>query len=505
MGRNGVVVLGALLPVLACSSFGEEGQSPPTTDPGTTPDDPKKNAPPPPAATPPASELTEQFGYFVTEKGSDESGVGTRASPFKSIGKGLSKAKVDGKRVYVCAGRYIEALTLEDGVSMIGGYDCSQVEWSNSAKKSRVESPTSPALRAKDIKTLTRFEGFDVLAPDAVDPSGSSIGLIAERSDKLTIVSSRIAAGSGAAGKAGVEGVQLTQTGSVNGLGGSPENEYCGFPPCGPPVQTPIAKPGPAGGTSTCSGAAGHNGGAGGRGGSAGMYRALESTVVPNNYFWQTQTAAGGGESKSGAAGAEGPSGAPTPSGSLSANGYAPANGLPGGHGKPGEGGAGGHAAGPPTPDPKFREGEYWYARAGSSGGGGGCPGLAGTPGMGGGASIGAILVLSSVSIEKSAFESGAGGAGGRGTFGSRPTPGGLGATGSAAPGLPGGDGGASGTSGSGGGGPSFAIAHSGPAPNLVASTTKAGAGGAGVAEETAEGKVLPATGKGESKEVFSF
>ena len=347
----GVVAMSLLA---ACSAFGEADteKQPDGTRPGRPADDPKKDAPPPPDATPPASEITEKFGYFVTEKGNDESGDGSRAKPFKTIGKGLEKAKVDGKRIYVCAGKYIEALTLEDGVSMIGGYDCSQPEWSNSAKKSRVESPTSPAVRAKDIKTLTRFEGFDVLAPDATEPSGSSIGLIAEGSDKLTIVSSRITAGTGAAGKAGVEGIQLVQAGNVDGVAGADEGEYCRSPAgCAPPLVAPNPAAGPAGGTSVCTGVAGLNGGAGGKGGSGGMYLSSYNNVL-QEWRWSAASftsAAQPGESKSGAPGANGEPGSPTAAlGQLSPEGYAQADGLPGTNGTPGEGGAGGNGSGPP-------------------------------------------------------------------------------------------------------------------------------------------------------------
>lgn len=511
MGKRvgSVVGLVAMSLLAACSSFGaeDEPKQPDGTTPGR-PDDPKKNAPPPSTTTPPASEVTEQFGYFVAEKGNDETGDGTRAKPFATLGKGLSKAKVDGKRIYVCSGKYIEAVTLEDGVSMIGSYDCAQPEWSMGAKKSRIESPTSPALRAKDIKSVTRFEGFDVVAPDATEPSGSSIGLIAEGSEKLTIVSSRIVAGSGAAGKAGVEGIQLQLAPGADGALGLNEYEYCGFGTClkNPPAA-PNPYPGQVGGVSSCIGEAGHNGTAGGRGGSGSMYQSRFNAII-NDHAWVNTGGVANmfGEVKSGAAGKDGQPGASTPTvGTFSPDGFAAANGAAGENGSPGEGGSGGDGQGPPNAAARTNELEYWRARAGGSGGAGGCPGLAGTAGGGGGASVGVLLFASPVSFEKSEILAAVGGTGGRGTFGSEATAGGAGGSGPGAPGMAGGAGGHSGVSGSGAGGPSFAIAHTGAAPKLTSTTPKAGKGGAGVGEEVRNGKTLSATPAGESKDVFAF
>lgn len=486
-------VLGA-----ACASFGSDPEAPPAGGVQGSPEpapaaDPKKNAPPPPQATPPPSEVTEKFGYFVTEKGDDE-GDGSRTKPFATIGKALSKAKVDGKRVYVCAGSYAEAIVLEDGVSMIGGYDCSTAMWANGTKKSRIESRTSPAMRAKDITTKTRFEGFDVSAPGATEPSGSSIGFIAENVKDLTIVDVRITSGAGAPGRVGVEGLQLRETNANGGKG--EQGSY----------ETASAVPWFAalGGTSTCEGAPNHNGGAGGLGGRPGHYLAKQNAITS---FWDTLVVHGAGEVKTNAEGKRGAPGASaTQMGKLQVDGYVAADGEQGGDGQPGAGGSGGDAIGPPYTAAGDFVGQKWISRGGGGGGAGGCPGLAGTPGKGGGASIAVVLFASPITFEKSSMESGNGGAGGRGTFGSNALPGGAGGLGLHQSGRDGGAGGASGVSGSGAGGPSWAIAHHDGAPKLVGTTLRFGAGGAGALEETsATGKVLAASTAGttEAQHVF--
>lgn len=483
--------------VAACASFGSDPEAPPAGGApgpsGTPAPDPKKDAPPPPQATPPESELTEKFGYFVTEKGDDED-EGSRAKPFKTIGKALSTAKIDGKRIYVCAGNYAEAIVLEDGVSMIGGYDCSSATWMNGSTKSRIVSPTSPAMRATNITTTTRFEGFDVSAPGATEPSGSSIGLIAENAKALTIASARITSGSGAPGRVGIEGLQLRETNPNGGKGEQGSYEFA----------SAVPYPAAVGGTSTCEGAPNHDGGAGGSGGRPGHYLAKQNALTA---FWDTLVSHGSGEVKTGADGKRGAPGASaTAMGKLQVDGYVAADGEQGGDGQPGAGGAGGDAIGPPYTAASDFVGQKWISRGGGGGGAGGCPGLAGTPGKGGGASIAVALFASPVSFEKSSVEAGNGGAGGRGTFGSNPLPGGAGGMGLHQSGKAGGAGGDSGVSGSGAGGPSWAIAHTGGAPKLTSTTTRFGAGGAGALEEvTATGKVLPASAAGTEEAIHAF
>src|SRR5690606_27505872 len=110
----------------------------------------------------------------------------------------IELAKSNARRVYVCAGTYQEALVLSNGVSVIGGFDCSNPnEWKALGGKSRLEAPTSPAVTAAQIDHPTRFEGFEVVAPDGADGSPSSIALLANEATALTVAHATLRAGKG--------------------------------------------------------------------------------------------------------------------------------------------------------------------------------------------------------------------------------------------------------------------------------------------------------------------
>ena len=159
-----VVVSLLALTIAACGSSGSD--SPPGTEPGAGPNGtdggPDAPAPSAPAVTgtPVNDELTDQLGVFVSPTGADNAD-GTRAHPLARIQPAIDLAHKVGKRVYVCTGVYREALVVADSNSIIGGLDCSGEVWKTGAAHSRVESPTVPAMLAKDIVTATRIEALD--------------------------------------------------------------------------------------------------------------------------------------------------------------------------------------------------------------------------------------------------------------------------------------------------------------------------------------------------------
>lgn len=491
---------------MGCSVFGAAEDHADISNDPAPPDGPP--APHEVKGTPTESELVEALGVFVTVEGSDD-GDGSRAHPFHTLAKGIAAGKELGKRVYVCSGTFEEAVAIEDGVPMVGGLDCASAsEWKVGTGRTRIEAPSSPAVRAEGVTRPTRFEGFEVIAPDAKEPSASSIGLFAIGSPGLSIANARIAAGNGAPGQPGSEGIQLVQTSkTLDGQAG-----YYAAPYAAQPILAG------RGGVSTCSGAPAHDGGAGGNGGSGGLYQSKSDVVlgVPQPYAWHVYggdpaNGAKPGQPGTGQGGARGQDGASASSAPrFDANGYAPLDGAPGTDGAPGKGGAGADGLPPDAVLATQHAGELWVGSKGSGGGAGGCPGLAGTPGRGGGASVGALLLDSPITIIASEIVSAGGGAGGRGSLGSSPTAGGKGAL---TPRLAGngGNGGASGVSGSGAGGPSFAIAHTAAAPpKVMSTTTKPGNGGTGVPAETTTDalgntKTLPASATGLSKELYAF
>ncbi|MBX3191968.1 MAG: hypothetical protein KF819_33565 [Labilithrix sp.] len=510
----------ASLTVTACSSSHEAAGE--TPDPGgPNAENPKA---PPVSGTPSDSELTEDFGVFVSKTGNDAN-TGARPKPFATIGAGIAEAKRVGKRVYVCAGTYHESITVQDSISIIGSLDCSTPTWKSSTNATRVESPSSPAMRATDITSPTRIEGLMLLAPNATASSGSSIGLVAERASGLVIARSRIMAGNAASGEDGVEGVQLSNGATVRGAAYVPEAECVQggvAQTCTPSVSLGWLKPkGGAGGVGACMGEAGHDGEAGGNGGSGGLHEPYYNGSALRFMFRYFDDKVSNGPElgvvKQGVAGTAGTDGANANTiGVFSAEGYTPADGVPGTSGAPGKGGYGGRGANPQRDPNATPTNGVWRGIGGAGGGAGGCPGLAGTAGTGGGASVAALLIDSPVVIDDSTLVASSGGHGGRGALGSVPTAGG--APGNVAAGIPaivagapGGRGGAAGVSGNGAPGPSVGIAYKGAAPKLLStsSVTRGNGGVARDAQTRTDGfgnvKTVPAMPAGVSQDILAL
>ncbi len=512
--RNRTWIESVTLVFLAgCGVFsGEDAQTPndPNAPPIVAPNDPPPAAPPL-TGTPAPSEIDEKLGVFVAPSGTTD-GEGTRAKPVASIAKGIEIAKQSGKRVYVCEGTYREAIVIENKISMVGGLDCSSASWAIANKRSRVLSPTTPAITADNVTDPTRFEGFDVIAPDATDPSGSSIGLFAVGSPALTVAKARIDAGSGAKGDDGIPAVQLVQSGNIDGLPGLTERDYCATKPDGMCQVNVQPAAGGAPGTSICTGAAvvTENGGAGGTGGVWKSNPADGAHVVAWWNEYQNNPVffgAKAGVARSGAPAGSGTDGTSTQSaGALTKEGFVPAHGTRGTDGEPGKGGSGGNGY---WPTASAKNQYIWYGNSGSGGGAGGCPGLAGGEGKGGGASIAAYLVDSAMTFEGVELFAKNGGAGGRGTFGSNPTPGGEGgpmvngiATTAGKPGTAGGE---AGSSGSGAGGSSFGLVHIGGAPTLTKTKPQAGTPGSGAPELAQGTTTIAASPSGVAMDVYEL
>jgi hypothetical protein len=495
---SSVFALGLIVfSLAACSSSG--GDSPAGTpgpgEPGGTDTPPGADGPKAPPVGGPASsdELTEKFGVFVAPSGADNAD-GTRERPLARIQPAIDLAKKLGKRVYVCTGVYREALVLADSISVIGGLECSTTTWRVGAAHTRIESPTIPAIDAKDIVTATRLESLDVLAPAATTPGGSSIALRAEKSGALVIATSRLIAGDAAKGDDGTEGIQLANAATINGAAGTLAKDCnaASYPfSCGNVNYKPAKS---AGGTNLCQGAAGIAPGAGGYGGSGGHWEVYFDMVAKFRPYGGNLSnfEESGNLAPTSAAGSDGQAGTQGNGiGVVIDHEYKPIDGTPGANGGPGAGGAGGSGS-PPTAGSggASATGAGWYGFTGAAGGAGGCPGLAGTAGKGGGASIAAFLIASPLTLEGTELIGGHGGDGGLGTFGSSPTeggapgpnPGGFAET----AGKPGGRGGLAGVSGNGASGPSIAVAHDGQAPKIVGDTKLTpGAGGNAINERT--------------------
>jgi hypothetical protein len=539
MRGSRLALSGALALIVGCGVFGSDGEEAGEHAPGAGAgaEGPPGSAPPPPDGKPapvtgaPAdSELNENYGVFVAPSGA-AGAPGTRQAPLSTIAEGIERAKESGKRVYVCEGSYAEQLTIEDGISVIGALDCGTATWKSGGEPSKLEGPASPVLRARDIKTATRIDGFTVTAPDGTAEEPSSIVLIAERASTLTLANSTLIAGAGLDGEAGVEGVQLVPSGGGNGEAGRAGNTNWKPSELAP---SPVYHAAPKGGSMTCQGAAGHNPPAGGVGGRGGTYICTKVTLPQGgaeDLFWRTYVhrpilvggggagtpyltvPAGPGAGTDGVAGGNGASA--TALGRFTPAGYQTADGTAGENGQPGNGGRGGAPAPSLMRNGGFIacpvEGRIEIKASGNGGGAGGCPGLAGTPGKGGGASIAAMIFESEgLTLDATELRAGRGGHGGKGSLGSDESAGGQpgGPPTGNPPGLRGGRGGRAGVSGSGAGGPSIALAHTGgDAVRINGATLKAGEAGAGVpAQTSANGaRTLPASVAGLRADVHPF
>ena len=502
--RSFIVALGCLA-VVACGNFdatsredatgssgsgaGSSDDSPAATN--NTPDDNAKGGPP--VGTPPLQ------GVFVSASRGSDTGSGTMDSPLKSLAPALVLAKSKNLPVNACAEVYAESLTVSDGVSMYGYFDCSVSPWVRGTKRSQIASPSSPAITAHATTQTTRIEGFDAHAPDvdgapATDTVGSSIGLDVRDSQALTISEALVHAGNAAGGVDGTDAPINSVTSMFYPR--ASQNQEQAF--CNSSVEDCATKviEGPLGGSITC--AIGPNGGPGGHAGDP-LFIANQkpSTGTPRNPQARplNATAATAGENDDGAAGTEGNNGA-VGVWLLGASGFVRGNGAPGSSGAPGQGGGGGLSStnwwgpdGYPTVYPADKP--YAVTARGGGGGWGGCPGQAGTPGTGGAASIGALVIASTVTFENVTIESSAGGRAGKGALGSPGTPGlagsgvnyVIGGTTASYRGGAGGAGGGGGGSGHGAPGPSIALAYSGVHPTLTSTQLMPGPAGAGQPE----------------------
>jgi hypothetical protein len=157
----------------------------------------------PPAVTPPPVGGAPPDGIFVSASKGIAGADGSKTRPVKTLAEGLTLAASKHVPVIVCPETYTEQVTLADGVTMFGYFDCSNLdEWKRVTARATIASPTSPAIFAKDLVLPARLEGFVVTAPDiagtpASGPAASSYGMIVTSSKNLSLAEISIRAGKG--------------------------------------------------------------------------------------------------------------------------------------------------------------------------------------------------------------------------------------------------------------------------------------------------------------------
>ena len=409
------------------------------------------------------------------------SNPGTRAAPLATIQGGIDAADNagNGADVYVAAGDYAETLTLRSRVSVYGGFD--PADWSRDLATNRpVVSGDAVAVRGESSNNLT-VEGLEILAADAAGTGASSIAVLLDESNGVRLSGNVLRPGAGGNGSNGTKG----DDGDRGDDGSRGGNWFV----C-------VAVAGGAGGSAGSDYRAGGNGGRGQIGTGSGGGDAANQPNGGNGGAGGTSGSKNGKPGGDGeATGADGAQGTAGPSfGGLSATGYDPAaaTGGTGGGGANGYGGGGGGGA----------HGAAVFIASycgpgGGGGGGGGERGTGGTGGTGGGASLGVLLLGTTVAeIHDNEILTGTGGTGGQGGLRGVGGGGGSGASGGTGvcdsvatsvctgTGGTGGDGtrgGHGGYGGGGGGGPSIGVVEAaGATATLSGNVFTLGQGGAG-------------------------
>jgi hypothetical protein len=447
--------------------------------------------------------IDETFGVFVSPSGDDMSGTGTRTSPYKTIGTALTQGKANGKRVYACAGIYVEAVTIgaaTDDAKLFGGFDCAN--WAYATANRPVVQPASGTpltITALTIGATIEDVEFDAPATSTATKGQSSIAAFIVSSQGVKLTRVKLVAQDA---QPGVDGIAPTSNydgaltpdnatiaghDATNATGGLQQD-------CSALCVNTVHSTGGKGG----SGAPGADAGAPTKGddGAPAIAPSQPSTATGSGGAPQPNP---GGACINGARGSDAVAGTggtgAAKSGTLTASGWTPLDGAPGIAGTPGQGGGGGGAGISPT--------------KGGGGGGacGGCGGSGAVAGTGGGSSFALLSFQSAVTLEGCTLVAGKGGNGGKGADGQTGQVGGNGGIQTSA-GCPGGAGGTGGTGGGGGGGAgglSIAIAYLGILPTQTGTTTTttvattratggpAGANGTPVASKGIDGVAQPA------------
>ena len=389
--------------------------------------------------------LNEGSALFVSAKADAAGADGSRLHPFKTIGAGLSAVNGARKRIYVCEGDYLEKVSVQATVSILGGLAC---EWMGKGANPRIAPAKGVAL---SIVKSTGVVVTDLSVEGSADPlvdGDSAIGVFVSESQGVLLRRVTVKAGAGTKGANGADGDI------------SP-NHAGGIAPSGLNTGTMAAAEAPSCGT--CADTTFSVGGKGGASGGTGPLPGSATPAVGSDNSGGTV----GGVCSAGNSGASGLAAAATAAatspGSLKAAGWdSSPSAKKGANGNPGQGGGGGGST---------------AGNGGGSGGCGGCGGTGGSAGGNGGTSFALLSFGSAVSLEDSTLTASLGGAGGNGGKGQDGQLRGGPGNGACLGGV-GGYGAGGGGGGGGAGGHSAAIAHSGAAPTPKNCTLKRGLGG---------------------------
>lgn len=125
-----------------------------------------------------ADDTCNGFGTFVSALTGDDSNPGTQTMPVRTIAAGIQRALTigGGPDVYVAQGQYDEKVTLQEDVSLLGGYDCAAqpCTWTrdiNANTSEIVDTDVEGVLAGHQISRVTIVDGFTI---QGMDTAGSS-------------------------------------------------------------------------------------------------------------------------------------------------------------------------------------------------------------------------------------------------------------------------------------------------------------------------------------------
>lgn len=428
-------------------------------------------------------------GIWVSNRGHDGN-AGSPGAPLATITAAIDRAGPMGKRIYLCAHTFDEAVVVPSGgYTFYGGLDCDHGwRWIGDRAKTVLTAPEGMVpLSIYGPLDFTNLEDMHIMArsidPDRADLAGASSIAVISRSVPVNVKRSILQAGNAAPGAPG----EVWREPAPSGMSGNAGNAAC----------TGSTVFGGAAVTNTCGTPDDRSDDSrSGNGGTGGITSGGDGDGgVPGGTTWN----GGAGETattacspgKQGAAGRDGYSGRGGRGlGLFLLEGY---TGIPGGDGTPGTPGQGGGGGG----GAKGGAGMLmcpFEATAGGAGGGsggaGGCGGRGGRGGGAGGASVAIAALSARIHLEDTVLITGRGGDGGDGSPGQLGGDGGEGGDGgilgdatdlnAACRGGRGGKGGNGGWGGGGAGGHSIAIAYRTMDPSLDRVTITVGEAGIG-------------------------
>lgn len=436
--------------------------------------------------------IRDECAVFVSKTGKDDTGDGTMAKPYATLGKAFGEASSAKKpKVFACAqtGQKLdEEVTLNAKLEVYGGFDCSAAAWTwQAAGRTQVDGPADKvAWTIGALAGGALVSGFTVKAGAPTPKSGNSSIAMAVADVAVTIKRCDLEALDGADGE---DGTQPSDPVTPGADGSTSVSNACA-------ADNQVF--GANGGSVTCDDgmSVGGKGGKGGITANGSTGGTGENGTPADATKGKGGAGAGAADCVDGTKGANGGDGDPgvagTAIGTLSLTGLTGGDGANGLLGKRGQGGGGGGAA---------KSGVFCAGgggdvdgngASGGGGGSGGCGGKGGNGGKAGGSSIAMISLGDKLTIDGSTVKltAGKGGTGGKGAKGQVGGAFGFGKAGGTASAIPpskagckggdGGTGGAGGPSGGGRGGHAVGIAYAKTPAKEVTFTTPPAVGMAG-------------------------